>query len=164
MKALLTQVAAGQLFPGTDDELLRIAEERIRAGILYSFVPMGHLTDAPPEQLYGPMNIPLLFMTGTADDSPVEHFDYTYRLPVYEYAGCPEKYLLVLEKGDHMVFAGSRGQLGENPRRHAQENIIKQLSLAFWNAYLKDDKAAKAWLAGAQGWLGDQAEFTAQAA
>ncbi len=160
--ALTTQVAAGQLFPDQNDALTSIAEDRFKAGILYSFVPMGHLTDAPPEQLYSPMNIPLLFMTGTQDDSPVEFFDYTYRLPVFEYAGCPEKYLLVLEEGDHMVFAGSRGKLGENPRRHVQENIIKLLSLAFWDAYLKDDQAAKDWLSGAsaRGWLGAEGEFT----
>ncbi len=144
--ALTTQVIAGQLFPGLDDHLIGIEENRISAGILYSFVPMAHLTDAPPAELFGPMNIPLFFMTGTADDSPLSDFDYTYRLPVYEHAGSPEKHLLVLEDGDHMVFAGSRGKLADNPLRHLHENIIKISSLAFWDAYLREDQGAAAWL------------------
>lgn len=159
--ALTTQVAAGQMFPDKEGHLLTIRDERIRAGVLYSFVPMGHITAAPPETLFGPMEIPLLFMTGTADDSPVEEFDYTYRMPVYEQAGCREKYLLVLEEGDHMVFAGSRGKLADHPKRHVHEGIIKVLSLAFWEAYLRGDEKAKAWLTGegVRAYLKGEADF-----
>ena len=50
--------------------------------------------------------------------------------------------MIVLEDGDHMVFNGSRGKLAANPKRDVHERIIKVLSLAFWDAYLKDDQAA----------------------
>jgi hypothetical protein len=47
-----------------------------------------------------------------------------------------------------MVYNGSRGKLGENPKRETHEEIIKVLSLAFWEAYLKEDESAKIWLSG----------------
>ena len=39
-----------------------------------------------------------------------------------------------------------RGQLGENPKRAEHEMIIKVAALAFWDAFLKDDAAARDWL------------------
>ncbi len=165
--AMTTQVMAGQPFPDLDDNLTVIDEPRFTAAIMYSFVPMSHLTDAPPEDIYGKMRIPSFFMTGTDDDNPITGQGYDYRMPVYETAGCSEKSLLVLQDGDHMVFAGSRGKLGDNPHRDAQEEIIKATSLAFWDAYLKKSPQAKEWLTGngVKSYLGTQAryEFSSQA-
>jgi hypothetical protein len=52
-----------------------------------------------------------------------------------------------------MVFGGQkirrRGQL--STRDEEIQNDVKAASLAFWNAYLKDDAAAKNWLATPQG-------------
>lgn len=146
--ALTTQIMAGQFFPDQDDQLTAIDEDRFKAGILYSFVPMKHLTDEDPAAIFGAMKAPLFFMTGTVDENPITGQDYTYRMPVYEHAGSPEKSLLVLDEGDHMVFAGSRGQLGDNPKRTLHEDIIKVTSLVWWDAYLKDDQDAKEWLTG----------------
>lgn len=144
--AMTTQVMAGQLIPDLEEKLVSLKEDRIKAGILYSPVPIGHLTDAPHEDIYGPIDIPLFHMTGTKDNSPIKGFDYTKRLVVYEHSGHPEKYLQVLEGGDHMVYNGTRGKLDKNPRRKKHEQIIKVSSLAFWDAYLKDNEKAKEWL------------------
>lgn len=160
--ALTTQVMAGMPFPDLSDKFVSFLDKRFRAGILYSFVPMKHLMSKEAEEkVYGPMGIPLLFMTGTHDENPISGQGYEYRLPVYEQAGCPEKHLLVLDEGDHMVFAGSRGQLAENPKRKAHEEIIKLASLAFWDTYLKGDERAAAWLSGdgVQAWLGGEATY-----
>lgn len=153
--ALTTQVMAGQMFPDEDGTLVRLREARLRAGILYSFVPMGHLSDAAMETLFGPMDLPLFFMTGTKDDSPIEAFDYTRRLTVYDHAGSADKHLLILEDGDHMVFAGSRGQLAAHPLRKRHEEIIKIASLAYWDAMLRGDAGARDWLenGGFTAWL-----------
>jgi len=112
---------------------------------------------------YGGIRIPMLYMTGTDDSSPVNaEITYKTRVEVFEHAKGPEQHLLILENGDHMVYNGSRGQLGENPKREVHENIIKLSSLAFWDAYLKDDAAAKKWLTGGdlQNWLGGEAEYS----
>lgn len=144
--ALTTQVMAGQMFPDEDGKLRIFREERFKAGVLYSPVPIQHLALDEPQDIYGTISLPLLHMSGTDDSSPVEGWDYQKRLVVHEHADHPEQYLHILEGGDHMVYNGSRGKLGDNPLREEHETIIKQTALGFWDAYLKDDDAAKAWL------------------
>ncbi len=60
-----------------------------------------------------------------------------------------------------MVFNGTRGQLVVNLLRGLHEEIITTASLAFWEAYLKDDAAAKKWLisGGFEGYVGDAGEY-----
>ena len=144
--ALTTQVMAGQMFPDEEGKLRIFREDRFKAGVLYSPVPIAHLAHDDPADIYGTISIPLLHMSGTDDSSPVEGWDYKKRLVVHEYADHPEQYLHILEDGDHMVYNGSRGKLGDNPKRENHEIEIKQTALAFWDAYLKNNQAAKAWL------------------
>lgn len=145
--AMTTQVMAGQMFPNVNDELISMRDERISCGVLYSPVPAGHLkTGKPPEELYGPIDIPLLHMTGTDDSSPLEDFGYEHRLVIHKHAQNEEQYVQVLEGGDHMVYNGTRGKLTQNPLREQHEDEIKIAALAFWNAYLKDDDRAMAWV------------------
>jgi len=146
--ALTAQVMAGQLFPNEDDVLSSYKEARFKAGVLYSFSGMSHLSDAPAEHVFGGMDIPLLFMSGTKDDSPISGQDYTHRLPAYAHARAVEKHVLIIEEGDHMIFTGSRGKLAFNPKREVQEALIQASSLAFWEAYLNDNQDAKTWLTG----------------
>jgi hypothetical protein len=58
------------------------------------------------------------------------------------------KYELVLDGAEHSAFTdrplpGERG--GRNPNHH---RAILALSTAFWDAYLREDSAAKTWLDG----------------
>ncbi|PCJ98186.1 MAG: hypothetical protein COA45_08535 [Zetaproteobacteria bacterium] len=144
--AMTTQVIAGMMFPNMDEQLTSMRDERISCGIIYSPVPIAHLTAAQPEDIYAAIDIPLLHMTGTDDSSPLEDYGYEHRLIVREYANHPEQYLQVLEGGDHMVYNGTRGKLAKNPKRDEHEEEIKHAALAFWDAYLKGDDAAKFWL------------------
>ncbi|MGH1404819.1 MAG: alpha/beta hydrolase family protein [Alphaproteobacteria bacterium] len=144
--AMTTQVMAGMMFPDIDEQLQSLRDERLSCGILYSPVPISHLTDAPHGDVYGAIDIPLLHMTGTEDTSPLEGYDYDYRLVVKDHANHSEQYLQVLEGGDHMVYNGTRGKLADNPLREVHEQEILNASFAFWNAYLKGDGTAKAWL------------------
>lgn len=159
--ALTTQIIAGQRFPDENEQLAEMPDERFKAGILYSPVPISYLSDADGDTLYGDIGIPLLHMTGTDDSSPVEHFDYTHRMKIYEHADKAEQALLVLQDGDHMVYNGSRGKLADNPKRNVHEDIIKIATLAYWDAYLKNDSAAYKWLTGGDftTWLGDDGTF-----
>lgn len=159
--ALTTQVMAGLLFPDENNQPQSFKDNRFKAGILYSPVPVAHLTDLPVEDLYRAIDLPLLFMTGTADQSPIEGFGMQERLAVYKHAGMKEKYLLMIEDADHMVFAGSRGKLTGYAKIPLHETIIKVTALAWWDAQLKNDEAARAWLRGGiDNWLGSEASFT----
>ena len=144
--AMTTQVMAGQKFPDASGALISLREPRITSGILYSPVPISHLTDAKEHQIYGPIDIPLLHMTGTQDASPLHDFGYEARLAVHEHSAAQEKYLQVLEGGDHMVYNGTRGKLGANDLREAHEDQIKAAALAFWDAQLKDEARARDWI------------------
>jgi hypothetical protein len=144
--AITTQVMAGQML-GRGKRRYNMADKRIKAGIAYSMSPTYN-HEPPYEHVYGSINIPMMYMTGTEDSSPVAGHDYKYRLPIFEHPKGADQHLLVLEGGDHMVFAGSRGKLGQSNLRKQHEDIIKIVSLAFWRAYLRGDMQAKEWLTG----------------
>lgn len=146
--AMTTQVMMGQQFPDEQGILQDYSDPRFKAGILYSPVPAFHLTGELPDRIYGSIDRPVFHMTGTDDSSPVEGFDYTRRLAVYDYSHKAEKMLMILNDGDHMIYNGSRGKLGQNPNRDLHEEIIKIAALAYWDAKLKKDAAAEAWLTG----------------
>jgi pimeloyl-ACP methyl ester carboxylesterase len=145
--ALTTQVAAGQML-GRGERLYSLRDERIRCGIAYSLSTGYNAAGQTPDSLYGPIGIPMLYMTGTEDSSPISGAGYESRLPVYEAARGPDQHLLVLDGGDHMVFAGSRGKLGPNEKIRRHREMIQIISLAFWDAYLRADKNAGEWLTG----------------
>lgn len=158
--ALTTQIMAGQHFPDEEEVLSQLRDERIVAGILYSPVVNSFLRDQADEVFSG-IDIPLLHMTGTDDESPPEGFGYEERLKVFHHAGHPDQYLLVKNQGDHMVYNGTRGKLDSNPLRPRHEEIVNAASLAFWDAFLKGNYDAEAWLngEGVQHYLAGDAEF-----
>lgn len=155
--AMTTQVMAGQR-RGYGRRQYSLYEPQFKAGIVYSPVPFQKKKNHAPEDFYGGIKIPLLMMTGTDDASPIENFRAQDRLEVFNHSGGSNQHLLILNDGDHMVYSGSRGKLEVNPKRASHENIIKILSLAFWDAYLKSDKDAKTWLSheGVKNWLGSE--------
>jgi len=145
--ALTTQAMAGMKIPDEEDDLLDMRDERFSCAVVYSPVPMAHLSGAMPEDIYGSISIPMLHMTGSEDKSPLTStIDYKHRLIVRDYAGHPEQYLQVLDGGDHMIYNGTRGKLARNPNREKHEALILDAVYAFWQAYLKDDAGAKDWL------------------
>ena len=147
--ALTTQIMAGQLTPAHDGTLISIHESRFNAGILYSVVPVKHLMSEPETiKAYNAITMPLFHMTGTDAGSPIEDFGYEERLAVYNNTTDAPKHLLVKQDGDHMVYNGTRGKLGDNPLRERHENIIKVTALAYWDMMLKECENAKEWLNG----------------
>ncbi|MBI4030125.1 MAG: hypothetical protein HY370_00455 [Proteobacteria bacterium] len=151
--ALTTQVLCGQAFPAADGRLESFRDGRFSAAIAYSPIPAHDgATGAgrSPDDIYGGINIPMLHMTGTDDVSPLGGVTATQREEPFRHAGAGSQRLVVLEGGDHMVFAGSRGKLGEHPLRARHEEIVKIISLAFWDACLRGDPAAEEWLEGAR--------------
>ncbi len=146
--ALTTQIACGQ-YLGAGKRRYRLDVPHIRAGLACS-PTHAYNGGEPPDTVYNGIRTPFFCMTGTHDDSPLSGQTYESRLPIYTYAGSPEKYLLVLNGADHMVFAGSRGQLPAYDGIKDHRKLIQIFSLAFWDTYLKDDTLARQWLASAR--------------
>lgn len=159
--SLTTQVMGGMMFPDEQGKLRRFRDTRFKAGILYSPGPIDHIGLDNPQDIYGSIDLPMLHMTGTDDSSPVEDWDYIKRLDVYKNITEAKQHLLIIKDGDHMVFNGSRGKLGQNPNRDKHEKIIKIGALAYWDMALKNDSTAKEWLLGTgfKNWLADDGTF-----
>lgn len=99
-----------------------------------------------PNTAFGHIVKPFLCMTGTQDASPIDpNVKPSTRRLVYAAFPAGDKYQLVLEGAEHFAFGDSRGlrTRGRNPKHHP---AIQEISVRFWNAYLKDDTDSKRWL------------------
>ncbi len=120
-----------------------LADPRVKAGIALSppVARQGNL-----DAVYGGIRVPLLVMTGTLDDSPISDTKAAERRIPYDHMAGPDKYLLIFDGGDHMVFNGGDRRRGAAARDPAIHRLIRLSSTAFWDAFLRDDPAARAWL------------------
>ncbi|HRR32543.1 MAG TPA: hypothetical protein P5026_00435 [Kiritimatiellia bacterium] len=98
--------------------------------------------------MVGAVAIPWLLMTGTKDSSPIGRTDVPSRLAVFPALPRGEHYELILDNAEHSAF-GDRPLPGDQePRNPSHHRAILALSTAFWDAYLREDVAARAWLMG----------------
>ena len=87
-------------------------------------------------------------MTGTKDVAPIGQADLASRLAVYPALPAGGKYELVLDRAEHSAFS-ERPLRGDREKRNGNHHrAILALSTAFWDAYLRRDAAARAWLDG----------------
>jgi hypothetical protein len=112
----------------------------------------------------------MMVMSGSRDKA-AGGLDIVSRRDPFDYAPAGNKYLVWIEDAVHACFTGSLASKDRRERRQGhwvewvtgasdvqsddfqqidQEAIfdyVKTSSLAFWDAHLKDDKGAQAWLA-----------------
>jgi hypothetical protein len=87
-------------------------------------------------------------MTGTLDGSPIGGQTPQTRLNVFPNLPPGDKFQVILDQAEHSAF-GERALPGERNKRNPNHHrVILALSTAFWDAYLREDVAAKAWLTG----------------
>ncbi|MCM2374600.1 alpha/beta hydrolase family protein [Aporhodopirellula aestuarii] len=141
--ALTTQSVSGQS-AGRFGQ--RATDSRIKAAILMS-PSKPRLGNA--KTAFADVSIPWLLMTGTHDVGAIGGQTAESRRGVYPALPAGDKYELVLHNAEHSAFS-DRGlpndRLSRNPNHHV---VILALSTAFWDAYLRNDNAAKTWLQGA---------------
>ena len=143
--AVTTQAVSGQVMPIGGG----FTDPRIKAAL-----PMSPSVPASGNAVraFGSVKIPWLLMTGTKDVARIGSMtiggDLDSRLAVYPALPPGDKYELVLKDAEHSAF-GERALPGENaPRNPNHHRAILALSTAFWDAYLRGDATAKAWLNG----------------
>jgi predicted dienelactone hydrolase len=140
--AVTTQAVSGESYPlvGT-----RFADGRIRAALLMS--PSSPRRGDPAEA-FAKVGVPWMLMTGTKDVAPIGNADVESRLLVFPSLPPGDKCELVLADAEHSAF-GDRPLPGDRqPRNPNHHRAILALSTAFWDAYLRGDAAARAWLQG----------------
>lgn len=141
--AITTEAVSGEAMPGDNQGF---TDPRIQAAIVFS-PSAPHTLSA--EEAFGAVKIPWLLMTGTKDVTPIANTDMKSRLSVYPALHGAPKYQVVLFNAEHSVFT-DRALPGEHePRNPNHHRVILALSTAFWDAYLRGDAAALAWLNGA---------------
>jgi predicted dienelactone hydrolase len=141
--AMTTQMTSGQWAPllgqrGTDpriDAALPMSPSAPRAG--------------GAGRAFAKVAVPWMLMTGTDDTAPIGGQTVESRLAVFPaLPAAIDRYELVLEGAEHSAFT-ERGLPGDRRDRNPNHRrAILALSTAFWDAHLRGDAAAKAWLHG----------------
>ncbi|GEM_PF-152800 len=139
--AVTTQAVAGQRYWGT----AKYTDKRIKAALPMSpSIPaIGSATQA-----FSEIKLPWMCMTGTDDNSPIGKSSAEDRKLVYTNLPKDDKYQLVMYEALHSAFTENQlpgDRQKKNPNHH---KVIKSLSTAFWDTYLKADPRAKKWLQG----------------
>jgi len=140
--AVTTQAVSGESFPVGGQNL---TDPRIKAAVVFSPSVPG---TASAQKAFGTVTIPWLLMTGTKDVAPIGHTDLKSRLAVYPALQGAAKYELVLHNAEHSVFTDRSLPGDHEPRNPNHHRVILALSTAFWDAYLRSDADAIAWLNG----------------
>ena len=145
--AVTTQAVCGQSLPVGG---ARFTDPRLKAAVIFSPSTPAR---AAPEQAFGQVRLPWLLMTGTNDvarigGATIGAADVASRLGVYPALPPGGKYELVLHEASHFAFTDRPDFGAEAPRNPNHHRVILALSTAFWDAWLKEDAAARAWLDG----------------
>jgi hypothetical protein len=120
-------------------------DPRIKAAIVFSpSTPQRGSAD----EAFGAVKIPWLLMTGTKDLSPIGQADMKSRVGVYPALRGAPKYEVVLHNAEHSAFTDRALPGDREPRNPNHQRVILALSTAFWDAYLRGDADALAWLHG----------------
>lgn len=96
------------------------------------------------KKTWEPVTSPMLYLTGTKDDLA----DQTAkgRRAAFENGTAKNQYLVVIDEAAHLAFSDSDARLSGGTRDPRHHGWILQETTAFWDAFLRGDAAAKAWL------------------
>jgi predicted dienelactone hydrolase len=140
--ALTTQALSGESMPIGGQ---KYNDPRIKAAVIFS--PSAPLIGSAT-RAFGSVKIPWMLMTGTKDLAPIGHVDMKSRRAVYPALHGAPKYELVLNNAEHSVFIESPLPGDKEPRNPNHHRVILALSTAFWDAHLRGNREALAWLNG----------------
>lgn len=122
------------------------AAPRVKAVVIVSGA--GLLPPRTRESDWLSLTLPTLVTVGTNDLAQAGFPGYEWRKQPYDFAPPGDKYLLTLEGCDHYLGGTvGRDDLPRDPRGERYLAATRAVSVAFLNASLRDDSAAKAWLA-----------------
>ena len=140
--AFTTLASAGQQFqPGIAKES-SLADPRVKAAIPMS--APAPVNKRRLDEIYAGVKIPCLHMTGTKDSSPIGDTSPEDRRLPFDHCKNSDQFLITFKDGDHMIFSGRSSRT--DPSDETFHALIQQSSTAFWDAYLRNDPKAKAWL------------------
>ena len=143
--AVTTQAVSGQLY-GFQGFKKSLCDQRIKAAIMFS--PSSPRRGLTPQEAFNDVKIPWLLMTGTNDVAFIGDADVPSRLAVFPALPPGGKYELVLYRAEHSAFTDRRLPGDSEDRNPNHHRAILAISTAFWDAWLREDADARAWLDG----------------
>lgn len=141
--AQTVQALAGQAF-GSSFRSREFREPKIRAFVAFSPSPPRNDVSLA-KSAFANIQAPFFSITGTEDANPLQR-DVKPDVRTAPYVAMPPggKYLLVLDKADHMTFNGAKSPRTHTPNDDRIFAIVQKLTVAFFDAHLKgDEKAAR---------------------
>ena len=132
-----------------------LGDPRIKAAVAMSAsAPPPAERDKPFEKI----TIPIFYMTGTLDDSPIGETKAAERRIPFDKTDHAETCLVIFNGADHMTFSG---HLLPRDTDAGFQSLICVGSTVFWDAYLRGNAAAKEWLynGGFAGLIGAKGTF-----
>jgi hypothetical protein len=140
--AYTSQLLAGATIDVPDHGPTRYRDPRVKAALLLS--AQGRDQQGLRDGSWDTVACPMLNITGTLDKG-AKGQGPQWKSEPYEFAPPGDKYLAIFKNADH--YLGGITQTGLRPDNVDQRKAIAQLTLAFWDAHLRGDLAAKSWLA-----------------
>jgi dienelactone hydrolase len=129
-------------------------------------LPKAFLLLSPPgkgqqgltDKSWAAVERPLMVVTGSRDPG-VKNQDASWRLDAYQLSAPGDKFAVFLEGATHLTLTGLSAEPGAAPTKTGKKAAtadaevaifqdVKAATLAFWEAYLKGDAGARAFLAG----------------
>jgi predicted dienelactone hydrolase len=157
--AWTTLAIAGEVFVGRAGRETSLGDPRVKAAIAMS-APVPRNREQLDKAFAG-IKIPCLHMTGTLDDSPIGETKAAERRLPFDHIHGPDQYMITFIGGDHMIFSGRARLRGDKTKDAGFQDLICIATTAFWDAHLKGDRRAMAFLTkgGLQKALGKEAAF-----
>jgi predicted dienelactone hydrolase len=138
-----TMAIAGAPLRPSSGEIENFRDPRVKAVVAMSVPPVK-------SQDFSAVHVPALHITGTDDQIHIVAGDaVTDRRIPYDQAKGPDTYLVIFKGANHMSFSGREGLLETNDQKAIDATVhelVLQVTTAFWDAYLKNDPKAMAWL------------------
>lgn len=130
-----------------------VGDKRIKAGLIVSGQGVSNKAFGLfTKDSWSEMDKPMMVITGSLDKAALTNETPASRQEAFELAKPGDKYLLFIEGATHSSYAGKAASalLGERPTTDLKliTDVTACGTLAFWDAYLKGEDAAKTYLAG----------------
>jgi predicted dienelactone hydrolase len=139
--ALTAQAIIGERFEPAAGQPLDFADPRVKASVIMSPGVEGALADV--NAAYNGITVPTLFLTGTADVSTGLGITLSSRRRVpFDHAVASNRFLLIFDRGDHLVFSGVRMPRDNKKRYIHIQSVVARVSTDFWNFSLRNDAGA----------------------
>jgi predicted dienelactone hydrolase len=136
--AITTEAIVGEQY--SLDAERKMIDSRGRAGLVMS----GSGSKDPDQgKAFGSIQVPVFYMTGTEDK--MGNIGAKDRRTAFDFSTFKETFLVTFAGATHMTFVP---RVLASKEQEAYQFFIRESTTAFWDAYLKGDEKAKAWLKG----------------